>query len=99
MAAEANPSLFHHHVAVTLARQAALKQIKQQRKRLGLRETLPMSVLSRMAIDLVKANPAFLAEAALRPVVQELQHPHRKRRPDPKQELLCRNQVQNGGQQ
>jgi hypothetical protein len=44
MAAEANPSLFHQSAIVILARQAALKQIKQQRKRLGLRETLPIGL-------------------------------------------------------
>jgi hypothetical protein len=51
MAVEVNLSLLRQHAAVILARQAALKQIKQQRKRLGLRETLPMSVLGRMAMD------------------------------------------------
>jgi hypothetical protein len=50
MAAEANPSLLRHHAAVILARQAAIKQIKRQRKKQGLRETLPYSTLSRLAI-------------------------------------------------
>jgi hypothetical protein len=95
----ATASLSERSVIVILARQAALKQIKQQRQRQGLRETLPMSVLSRMAIDLVEANPQLIAEAALSPIVQNLRISNRKRRPDPKRELVCESQVQNGGDQ
>jgi hypothetical protein len=65
MAVEANPSLLREHAAVILARQAAIKAVRQQRKRQGLRETLPMSVLSRMAIAHLKERPELLAEAAL----------------------------------
>jgi hypothetical protein len=49
MAAEANLILQRHHAAVILARQAAIKAVRQQRKRQGLREALPMSVLTAMA--------------------------------------------------
>jgi hypothetical protein len=91
MAAE-DPSLFRQHAAVILARQAALRELKQQRKRLGLRETLPMSTLTKMAMDWVEQHPELIAEAAASPIVQNLQHPHRRRRPDSKRELLCESQ-------
>jgi hypothetical protein len=37
MAVEANPSLLRQHAAVILARQAAIKAVRQQRKRQGIR--------------------------------------------------------------
>jgi hypothetical protein len=92
----ATASLSERSVIVILARQAALKQIKQQRQRQGLRKTLPMSVLSRLAISHLEQHPELLAEAAASPIVQNLRITNRRRRPDPKRELLCRNQVQNG---
>jgi hypothetical protein len=52
-----------------------------------------------MANEWLDQHPALLLEAAASPIVQELSNSHRRRRPDPKRELVCRNQVQNGGQQ
>jgi hypothetical protein len=102
--AQATPSLSEltpqqQQAVVVLARMAAVRQIKAQRKRQGLREVLPMSVYSRMAIDLVEANPAFLLEAAASPIVQNLRITSRRRRPDRKGELLCESHERNGGQQ
>ena len=99
MAAEANPSLLRQHAAVILARQAAMREVKRRRQKQGLRETLPHSTLARLGQEWLAAHPELYAEALASPIVQELQLPHRKRRPDPKQELLCKSQVQNGGDQ
>jgi hypothetical protein len=46
MAVEANPSLLRQHAVVILARQAAMREVKRQRQRQGLRQTLPMSTLN-----------------------------------------------------
>jgi hypothetical protein len=43
----------------------------------------------------VAAHPELLAEAAASPIVQGLGKTIRRRRPDPKQELVCEIQVQN----
>jgi hypothetical protein len=59
-------------MVMVLARRAAMRQIKQQRKRLGQRQPLPMSVLSQMAIEHLDAHPELLAEAAASPIIQEL---------------------------
>jgi hypothetical protein len=83
---------------VVLARQAALREIKQQRKRQGMREVLPMSVLSRMAMEWVEQHPELIAEAAPSPIVQELGLAHRKRRPRNQALPLCISQVQNAAQ-
>jgi hypothetical protein len=84
--------------AVVLARLAAQKEIKRRRQKAGLRETLPYSTLTRLAHEWLADHPELYIEAAASPIVQELQHSHRRRRPDRKQELVCRSQVQNGGQ-
>jgi hypothetical protein len=99
MAVEGKPSLLRQHAAVILARQAAIREVKRNRQRQGIRETLPMSTLSRMAIEWVEAHPELLAEAALSPIVQNLGIDHIRRRPDPKRELVCRSQAQIGGDQ
>jgi hypothetical protein len=99
-AVEANPSLLRHHAAaVILARQAAIKAVRQQRKRQGIKGTLPYSTLARLGREWLAAHSEMIAEAALSPIVQNLQLTHSRRRPDPKRELVCRSQVQNGGQQ
>ena len=59
-------------MAMVLARRAAMRQIKQQRKRLGQREPLPMSVLSRMAIEHLEQHPELVADALNDPIVREL---------------------------
>jgi hypothetical protein len=51
MAAEADLILQRQHAAVILARQAAMREVKRRRQKRGLRETLPYSVLSRLAIE------------------------------------------------
>jgi hypothetical protein len=99
MAVEANPSLLREHAAVILARQAAIKAVRQQRKRQGLRETLPMSVLSRMAIAHLKEHPELLAEAALSPIVQNLGISGRKGRPRNQALPLCKSHERNEGGQ
>jgi hypothetical protein len=98
MAAEANAILQRQHAAVILARQAAIQAVRQQRKRQGIRETLPHSTLARLGQEWLAAHPELYAEALASPIVQELGNSIGKRRPDPKQELLCKSQVQNGGQ-
>jgi hypothetical protein len=99
MVAEANLILQRQTAAVILARRAAIKAVRQQRKRLGIRETLPYSTLARLGQEWLAAHPELYAEALASPIVQELQHPHRKRRPDRKGELLCESHERNGGQQ
>jgi hypothetical protein len=59
-------------MAMVLAKRAAMRQIKQQRKRLGQREPLPMSVLSRMAIAHLEQHPQLLIDAAANPIVREV---------------------------
>jgi hypothetical protein len=99
MAVEANPILQRQHAAVILARRAAMREVKRNRQRQGLRETLPMSVLSRMAREWLAAHPELYAEALASPIVHELQLAHRKRRPGNQALPLCESQVQNGGEQ
>jgi hypothetical protein len=85
--------------AVILARQAAMREVKRRRQKQGLRHTLPYSVLSRLANEWLADHPELYAEALASPIVQELGNSIRRRRPDPKRELVCKSQVQNGGQQ
>jgi hypothetical protein len=59
-------------MAMVLARRAAMRQIKQQRKRLGQRQPLPHSVLSQMAMAHLEQHPQLLAEATASPIIQEL---------------------------
>jgi tRNA-dihydrouridine synthase len=66
MTAEANLSLFRQHAAVILARQQALREIRRRIKREGRvpLSTLSYATLTRMAYDLVNAEPELVAEAA-----------------------------------
>jgi DNA invertase Pin-like site-specific DNA recombinase len=96
-AAEANASLLRQHAAVILARRAALREVKRRRQKQGLRQTLPYSVLSRLANEWLADHPELYTEAMASPIVQELGITNRSRRPDPKQELLCKSQVQKWG--
>ena len=51
MAAEANLSLLRQHAAVILARQSALKAVRQRIKREGrIKEPLAFATLTRLAI-------------------------------------------------
>jgi hypothetical protein len=99
MTVEANLILQRHHAAVILARQAAMREVKRRRQKQGIKGSLPFSTLARLGNEWLAAHPELYAEALASPIVQELQLPHRKRRPDRKQELLCKSQVQNGGDQ
>jgi hypothetical protein len=98
MAAEANPSLLRQLAAVILARQAAIRQLKLRCQKQGIKGPLPFSALSRLANEWLDQHPELVAEAAADPIVQNLQLAHSRRIPDPKRELLCRNQVQNSAQ-
>jgi hypothetical protein len=95
MAAEADASLLRHHAAVI--RQAAMREVKRRRQKLGIKETLPNSTLTRLAIEWLDQHPELYAVALASPIVQNLRLAHSRRGPDPKQELLCKSQVQNGG--
>ena len=99
MAAEANLSLLRQSAIVILARQAAMREVKRRRQKAGIKGTLPHSTLARLSIEWLADHPHLLAEAAASPLVQNLGIPCRRRRPDPKQELVCKSQVRNGGQQ
>jgi hypothetical protein len=99
MAAEANAILQRQHAAVILARQAAMREVKRRRQKAGIKGMLPHSTLARLGIEWLADHPGLLAEAAASPIVQILEHSIRRRRPDPKQELLCKSQVQIGGEQ
>jgi hypothetical protein len=99
MTVEANLILQRQHAAVILARQAAMREVKRRRQKLGIKETLPYSTLSRLAIEWLDQHPELYAEALASPIVQILGMTHRRRKPDRKRELLCRSQVQNGGRQ
>jgi hypothetical protein len=67
MAVEANPSLLRQRAAVILARRAAMREVKLRRQKQGVRQTLPMAILTRLAIEHLQANPELLAEAAASP--------------------------------
>jgi hypothetical protein len=97
MTVEANAILQRQHAAVILARQQAIKAVRRQRQKQGLRETLPMSVLSRLAREWLDDHPALLAEAAASPILQNLQLAHRKRRPRNQALPLCETHERNGG--
>jgi hypothetical protein len=73
------PSLLRQHAAVILARQAAMRKVKRRRQKQGFRETLPMAVLSRLAIEHLQANPELYAEAAVSPIVQNLSNSFQKK--------------------
>jgi N-acyl-D-aspartate/D-glutamate deacylase len=93
MAIEAIPSLSQltprqQSVAIVLARQAAMREVKRRRQKQGIKGTLPFSTLSRLAIEHLQAHPELYAEALASPVVQELGVAHRKRRPR-NQALRC----------
>jgi hypothetical protein len=51
-------------MAMVLARHRAIRQIKHQRKRQGLRQSLPHSTLSKLATEYLEQHPALLLEAA-----------------------------------
>jgi hypothetical protein len=56
MAAEANFILQRQHATVILARQAAMREVRRRRQKLGLRETLPHSTslgLARSGLPLI----------------------------------------------
>jgi hypothetical protein len=98
MAVEANPNLLRQHAAVILARRAAIKAVRQQRKRQGLRETLPMSVLTAMAIAHLERHPELLAEAAVSPIVQNLGIVRKRRTVGREGKSPFTTHVRNGGQ-
>jgi hypothetical protein len=98
MAAEANLILQRHRAAVILARQAAMWEVKRRRQKLGLRETLPYSTLAKLAHEWLDDHPELIAEAALSPIVQNLQLTHRRRTVGRKGKSLFTTHVQNGGQ-
>jgi hypothetical protein len=64
MAAEANLFLQRQHATVILARQAAMREVRRRRQKLGLRETLPHSTLARLGSEWLAAHPEPLVEAA-----------------------------------
>jgi hypothetical protein len=72
MAAEADLILHRQHAAVILARQAAIQAVRQQRKRQGIRDTLPHSTLARLGQEWLAAHPELYAEALASPIVQQL---------------------------
>jgi hypothetical protein len=101
MAVEAIPSLSQltpgqQSAAIVLARQQAMRQVKRSRQRQGLRETLPYSTLSRLAIDHLQAHPKLIAEAAASPILQELGIVRKRRTVGRKDKSLFTTHVQNG---
>jgi hypothetical protein len=95
MAAEASLILQRQHTAVILARQSAMREVKRRRQKQGIKGTLPFSTLARLGNEWLAAHPELYAEALASPIVQNLGITCRRRRADPKQELLCKSQVQN----
>jgi hypothetical protein len=99
MAAEANLILQRQHTAVILARQAALREVKRRRQKAGPRQTLPYSVLSRLANEWLQAHPELFAEAAASPIVQNLRIEHSRRTIGRKGKSLFTTHVHNEGDQ
>ena len=97
MAAEAKLILQRQHVAVILARQRALREVKRRRRKQGLRETLPYSTLARLAREWLDQHPQLYAEALASPIVQELTLTHSRRTVGRKGKSLFTTHVQNGG--
>jgi hypothetical protein len=85
--------------AVVLARLAAQREVKRIRQKMGIKGPIAFATLSRLANEWLDQHRALLLEAAASPIVQQLGIPCRRRRPDPKRELVCRGQVRNGGEQ
>jgi hypothetical protein len=109
MAAEADLSLPHltprqKSAVPVLALQRAREAVKAQLQRKGIKLSLtPAAQITRLAEEYALAyRDELLPEAILRAQriyptpVQNLGISRRKRRPDPKAELLCTSQVQNG---
>jgi hypothetical protein len=99
MAAEANPSLLRQHAAVILARQQAMREVKRQRQKQGLRETLPYSALAKLSHEWLDDHPELIAEAAASPIVRELGISRRKREPKNQAFPLCKSHERNEGGQ
>jgi hypothetical protein len=97
MAVEANTILQRQSAIVVVARQSAQRAVKRQIKAAGRvrLSTLSAATIARLGNEWLAAHPELLAEAALSPIVQNLQYSIRKRRSDPKRELVCRTHVQN----
>jgi hypothetical protein len=75
MTAEANAILQRQTAAVmamALARQRAMREVKRRRQKAGLRQMLSHAVLAAMATQHLEANPHLFVEAAADPLVQEL---------------------------
>jgi hypothetical protein len=83
---------------ICLARLAARNAIKQQLKAQGIKPWLVSGgVINAQANEYLLAHHRELfAQAALSPIVQNLGITISRRRVDPQQKSLCRNQVRNG---
>jgi hypothetical protein len=55
-------------IAVILARQAAMREVKRRRQTQGIKGLLPFSTLSRLANEWLAAHPELIAEAAASPI-------------------------------
>jgi hypothetical protein len=63
MAAEANFILQRQHATVILARQAAMREVRRRRQKLGLRDVATLNV-ARLGSEWLAAHPEPLVEAA-----------------------------------
>jgi hypothetical protein len=102
MAAEADLSLpqltpRQQHAAIVFAGQAAQRVVRAQLRRRGQKLSLtPYAEIAKLSESYLAEHRAELfAQAALSPLVQNLRDTHKRRRPDPQRELLCRTHVQN----
>ncbi len=84
-----------------LAKLAARNAVRRRLKREGRVKVqlVSLSQISRLADIYLEEHPELFAEAAQSDIVQNLAIKHRRRRPDPQRELLCKSQVQIGGQE
>ena len=95
-----SPLVERQHAAVILARQSALKAVRERIKKEGrIKGPLPFSTLSRLANEWLRHHPELYAEALASEIAQKLGVTHRRRRVDPQRELLCECHERNGGPQ
>ena len=104
MAAEADLSLpqltpRQKIAATVLAEQAARRIVTRQLERQGCKPSrIPYAEVRQMWEAYLDEHRELYAQAALSPIVQELGIEHRRRRPAAQGLLVCKSQVQNGGQ-
>jgi hypothetical protein len=85
---------------ITLTQLAARNAVKRQIQREGRIKPwwlVSPAQIAQLADDYLAAHPELYVQAAASPIVQNLQLPHKRRRPGNQPLPLCRSHERNGG--